>query len=60
MPPPPPPSASGRCTREEALVGERLPQLVGLRAGAVALDEVLVAELPGDVGDRLAQHDVLG
>ena len=50
----------GEVHREEALVGERLPQLVGLRAGAVALGEVLVAELPGDVGDGLAQHDVLG
>ena len=60
MPPPPPPYSSGRCTREEAEVGDRLPELVGLAAGARLLGEVLVAELRGDVADGVPQHLVLG
>ena len=60
MPPPPPPYSGGRCTREEAVVGDRLPELVGLAAGARLLGEVLVAELRREVAHRGPQHLVLG
>ena len=46
--------------REEAVVGDRLPERLGLAAGPDLLGEVLVAELGREVADRGPDHLVLG
>ena len=51
--------ALGEVDGEEAVLGERVPQLVDLLAGAHLRGEVLVPEVAGDVGDRAAQQRVL-
>ena len=59
--PPPPAAVLGReVHREEAVVGDRLPELLGLAAGTHLLGEVLVAELRREVADRGPDHLVLG
>ncbi len=46
--------------REEAVVGDRLPELLGLAPGTHLLGEVLVAELRREVADGAPDHFVLG